>query len=76
MMQLLPGNFGGGSPDIPPPPPPPPQAEDPEVIEVRRRQRQAELRRKGRASMILTGNQEGLGAPTLDQPRAGAQVLG
>lgn len=73
-MQLLPGF--NSAPDIPPPPPPPPKVDDPEVLEARRRQRDAELRRKGRASTILTGSQGAMGAANIDQPQAGALLLG
>ena len=69
------GQMFGGGPDLPPPPPPPPKLDDPSVIEARRKQRLADLERRGRAASILTPTQ-GLGAPNVAQPRAGAQLLG
>lgn len=74
-MQFLPGGGMFGGADVPPPPPPPPKMEDPEVIDARRKQRLADLERRGRAASILTPS-EGLGAANVAQPRAGAQLLG
>ena len=61
--------FGGG-PKAPPPPPPPPQVRDPEAQAAAARARAASRNRRGRASTILRGEQEQLGAPK------GAETLG
>jgi hypothetical protein len=59
-------------PPLPPPPPPPPTPEDPAIKQRKEEVRLAALRRKGRASTILTG---GVGdsttAPVL-RPKLGA----
>jgi len=71
---ILPG-FGGPDIAVPPPPPPVPTPEDPEVLEARRRQRAADLQRRGRASTILAEPKtDALG--NIAQPRAGALTLG
>ena len=64
------GLFGGGAPKAPPPPPPPPPAREREAQGAAARARAAARKRKGRASTILQGERESLGAPE------GAQTLG
>ena len=49
-----------------------PQADSPDVVAARKKQREAELRRKGRASTIITG---GAGV-TSDAPLSQPQALG
>lgn len=66
-------------PNIPPPPelPPVPTREDPEISAARERQRQADLRRRGRRATILTGGrgvEDELGV--VNRPQAGATRLG
>ena len=77
---LLPGKsfFDPPKPDrLPPPAPaaPPPEREDPAVLEAARRQRQQDLRRRGRASTILTPSR-GVGAAPLGRPAAAGDQLG
>jgi hypothetical protein len=67
-------------PEIPPPPelPEVPTIDDPEIAAARERQRQAELRRKGRRAAILTGGQgvtDPLGVVNRPQARS-ATLLG
>ena len=88
-MQLLPG-FGSGSPSAvtdvtagllgrkpPASLPPLPTRRDPEIAAARKKQRDIELRRKGRRSTILTsgrGVEDQLG---VSRPQArGAELLG
>jgi hypothetical protein len=70
------------APDIPVPPVPEvaevPTEDDPEVLAARERQRQAELRRRGRRAAILTGGQgvtDPLGVVNRPQARS-ATLLG
>jgi hypothetical protein len=51
---ILPG-FSPSAPALPPAPPPPPKIDDPAIAAAARKQRLADLRRKGRASMNITG---------------------
>lgn len=48
-------------------PPPPPEREDPAVAEARRKQLQAEQRRLGRQSTILTSGQGLAGDPNVSR---------
>jgi len=62
-MQLLPGFglFDGPAlPKVTPTPPPPPKRDDPAIDAAKKRQREVEMGRKGRASTIL--------APKTEQP--------
>ena len=69
----LPG-FSQNAPALPPPPARVVKRDDPAIAAASRKQRLSDLRRKGRASTIITG---GLGV-TGDVPlnRPSAQVLG
>lgn len=74
------GGIIGGGPSIPAPvaPPPLPKREDPAVAQAREDQRQAELRRRGRAASILAGEggDAALGAgTTIERPQAQAAKL-
>ncbi len=55
--------FGFSGPKAPPPLPPIPKREDPSIASARKKQRSAELMRKGRRATILTrGIEDPLGA--------------
>lgn len=56
----------------PPPPPPVPTPDDPAIDEARRKLRQAELRRKGRRSTILTSGLGDTGAAPARRPQLGS----
>ncbi len=75
MNFTLPG-FGGGKPSIPPPPPPIPTREDPAIAEARKKLRQSELKRKGRAASILTPSGDQLGAAPVTRPEASGKLGG
>lgn len=67
-------------PDLPPEPsvPPPPTREDPSIAEAKRKQRQAELMRRGRRASVVTssrGVEDELGTVNRPEARA-AQLLG
>ena len=76
--------FSSLSPSAPaalPPPPPPPSRSDPAVQAsisgAKKKQRDEDLRRRGRKSTILTGGAGVVGEAPLSQPRAtGAILLG
>ena len=73
---ILPG-FSPSAPSLPPPAPPPVKRDDPAIADARKKQEAAELRRKGRKSLNLTGGQGVLGTAPLAQPQArSAQLLG
>ena len=59
-------------PQIPIPPAPPslPTGDDPAVLEAKKKQREADLKRKGRASTIVTGGAGVTGDAPLSQPQA------
>lgn len=65
-------------PELKPLPPPAPvvRADDPLIAAAAKKQQQSDLRRKGRRSTIITGNLAPLGVSQVNQPRAGAGVLG
>jgi|SRR3990172_11271278 len=65
------------SPAMPSLPPlvPPPSREDPEISAARKKQRMAELQRRGRQSMILTTGENDLGYVSRPQARE-ARLLG
>lgn len=72
---LAPQNLFGLKPKIPalpPPPPAPPKPDDPAIAAAAKRQREAELLRKGRSSTIISG---GAGI-TSDAPLSQPQALG
>jgi hypothetical protein len=75
---MLPGKsiVSPPKPSIPAPPPPPPTPEDPAILEAKRKLRQSELRRRGRAATILTPSEGELGETALSRPRAGSGTLG
>ena len=56
--------------------PPPPERDDPAIEAAKEAERLAALRRKGRASTLLTGGAGLLGDASVAQPQAGAAVLG
>lgn len=64
-------------PEVAPPPPPPTPA-DPAIEEAKKRQREAEQRRKGRSASILTSPGGDLGDTEIARPeaRSGAMTLG
>ena len=63
--------------DLPPPPPPPVTRKDPAIALAAKKQREADLRRRGRASTIISGGRGVTGTAPLAQPQArGAQLLG
>lgn len=65
-----------GTPDMPAPPAPV-KRDDPAISAAQKKQREADLRRRGRRASIVTGGQGVLGDAPLLQPQArGAQVLG
>jgi len=66
------------SPDTPKvqPLPPPPERDDPAIEAAREAERLASLRRKGRKASILTGGGGLAGDAGVNQPQAGAQLLG
>ena len=70
--------FGGPSIPDPTPPPPLPEPKDPAVEEAKRKQRMAQLRRRGRAATILTNDEDALGTPTIARPGVsrGSPTLG
>lgn len=70
------GFFAPSPPPLPPPPPPPPQREDPAVAESKKKLRESELLRKGRAASVLTGGSGVLGDTNLARPEAGSETLG
>jgi len=80
-MQILPGFGVFDSPELPkapPPPPPPPKRDDPSIAAARERQLEAEKKRKGRSSTILTsgtGVEGGLGSVSRPTARP-ATLLG
>lgn len=62
--------------DLPPPPPPAPTREDPEVLAAKKKLRESEARRKGRASTILAAKEDALGEAPVVRPEAGSATLG
>ena len=65
---ILPG-FSPSAPALPPAPPPPPKIADPAIAAAAKKQRLADLQRKGRAATIIAGDLED--APLLlSQPSA------
>lgn len=70
---MLPG-FSSGPPRSPPPPAPVVKRADPAIAAAASKQRLSDLKRKGRASTIVTGGLGVTGDVPLNQPSA--QVLG
>ena len=64
---ILPG-FSPRAPALPPPSKRPPKIDDPAIAAAAKKQRLAELQRKGRASMIIAGGLTD--EPRLSQPGA------
>ena len=64
------------TPKLPPAPAPIPvtRADDPSIAAAAKKQRDADLRRKGRGATLVAGNLSPLGAAQVRRP--GAQVLG
>lgn len=77
-MISLPGRsiFSPKTPSLPPAPAPIPvaRADDPSIAAAAKKQREADLRRKGRGATLAAGNLAPLGAAQVKRP--GAQVLG
>lgn len=76
-MSILPGK-SFISPDTPKvdPLPPPPTRDDPAIEAAKEAERLAMLRRKGRGATLLTGGGGLSGDASVNQPQAGAQLLG
>ena len=74
----LPGKtlFSPKTPRLPPAPAPIPvtKADDPSIAAAAKKQREADLRRKGRGATLVAGNLAPLGAAQVKRP--GASVLG
>ena len=62
--------------DLPPAPPPPPTREDPEVLAAKKKLRESEARRKGRASNVMAPREDALGEASITRPEAGSATLG
>lgn len=70
---ILPG-FGSAKVSVPEDSSPPPEREDPQVVEARKKLRQSELKRKGRAASILTTREERQSEPSIARPQASGKL--